>query len=200
MGSVNHKPIKPLTHKQSTFCYGMVQGLSQTEAYRAAYPGTKMSTKTMKEAASRLMRASNVIATIESLKAPAIKRVQATYEQWLQEIEAAAFCDARKYFTETGDLIPVHQLGDGEGVGLAGFEVVEIFAGQGEDRRVIGQTKKIKLGNKLSALELFGKATGYYQEKVEAPQSVLEMASTEFLVAMLQELKEKKARAMKVVN
>jgi len=68
------------------------------------------------------------------------------------------------------------------------------------DRKRIGYTKRIKLGNKLSALELFGKATGYYQDKVEAPQSALEMASTEFLVAMLQELKDKEARAMRVVN
>jgi len=189
-----------LTQKQQKFCYGIVQGLSQTEAYRAAYPGTKMATKTMKEAASRLMRNSNVLATIESLKAPAVEKVKASYERWLQEIEAAAFCDARKYFTETGDLLPVHQLGDGEGAGLAGFEVTEIFDGHGQERKLIGYTKKVKLGNKLSALELFGKATGYYQDKVEAPQSALEMASTEFLVAMVQELREKKERAMKVVN
>ena len=49
-------------------------------------------------------------------------------------------------------------------------------------------------------VELFGKATGYYQERQEAPASSLEMASTEFLVAMVQELRDKKARSLKVVN
>ena len=192
--------IKMLTSRQESFCHAIVQGMNQSDAYRAAYNTENLTEKSLHECASRVMRNVKVRSRIDEIRAPALKKVQASYEQWLQEIEAAAFCDARKYFTETGDLIPVHQLRDSDGVGLAGFEVVEIFAGQGEDRRVIGQTKKIKLGNKLSALELFGKATGYYQEKVEAPMSALEMASTEFLVAMVQELKEKKARAMKVIN
>jgi len=139
-------------------------------------------------------------ARILELQAPAVEKVKANYEQWLMEIEHAAFCDSRKFFDDKGQLIPIPELGDGSAAGLAGFEVTEIWAGEGEDRKQVGSTKKIKLGNKLSALELFGKATGYYQDKVEAPQSVLEMASTEFLVAMVQELKEKKARAMQVIN
>jgi len=48
--------------------------------------------------------------------------------------------------------------------------------------------EEIKASDKLKGLELFGKATGYYQDKVVAPQSELEAASTATLVAMLAEV------------
>jgi len=149
MDTQNEKPNKCLTYKQSAFCHEIVQGLSQTESYRAAYPGTKMSTKTMKEAASRLMRDSNVMATIKELKAPAVEKVKRSYEQWLQEVEDVAFVQTEQLDVKTSD--------------------------------------------KLKALELFSKATGYYQEKLETPMTALENTSTELLVAMLAELKERKA-------
>jgi len=101
MGSVNGKPDRCLTYKQSAFCDGIVEGKSQTEAYRAAYPGTKMSTKTMKEAASRLMRDSNVIATIQELQAPAVEKVKRSYEQWLQEVEDVAFVQTEQLEVKT---------------------------------------------------------------------------------------------------
>lgn len=51
-----------------------------------------------------------------------------------------------------------------------------------------GDTIEVKAPDKLKALELFGKATGYYQDKVVAPVSELEAASTATLVAMLAEV------------
>ena len=110
MGSVNGRPDKCLTYKQSAFCHGIVEGLSQTEAYRAAYPGTKMSTKTMKEAASRLMRVSNVIATIEELKAPAVEKVKRSYEKWLQEVENVAFVPSAQLEVKTPDTLKALEL------------------------------------------------------------------------------------------
>ncbi len=157
MGSVNGKPDRCLTYKQSAFCDGIVQGLSQTESYRAAYPGTKMSTKTMKEAASRLMRDSNVIATIQELQAPAVEKVKRSYEQWLQEVEDVAF-------------VKTEQL-------------------------------EVKTSDKLKALELFGKATGIYQEKMATPMSALEQLPNAELVFMLEELKARKAaREAKIIE
>jgi len=149
MDTQNEKPNRCLTYKQSAFCDGIVQGLSQTAAYRAAYPGTKMSAKTMKEAASRLIRDSNVIATIKELQAPAVEKVKRSYEQWLQEVEDVAF-------------VKTEQL-------------------------------EVKTSDKLKALELFGKATGIYQEKMATPMSALEQLPTAELVFMLAELKARKA-------
>jgi len=51
-----------------------------------------------------------------------------------------------------------------------------------------GDTIEVKAPDKLKALELFGKATGYYQDKVMAPGTELEQAATSTLVAMLAEV------------
>ena len=51
-----------------------------------------------------------------------------------------------------------------------------------------GDTIEVKAPDKLKALELFGKATGYYQDKVVAPGTELEQAATATLVAMLTEV------------
>ena len=60
---------------------------------------------------------------------------------------------------------------------------------------------EVKTPDKVKALELFGKATGFYQEKLETPLSALENTATDLLVAMLDELKERKRlREAKIID
>ena len=65
-----------LTSKQEKFCQAIIQGHNQSEAYRLAYGVKKATAKTINERASRLMANSKVIARIEELRAPAVKKVQ----------------------------------------------------------------------------------------------------------------------------
>jgi len=136
---------KPLTHKQETFCQSIVEGMNQSDAYREAYSTENKAVKTVHEAASRLMTNPKVVARVAALRAPAVERVQKSYEKWLAEVEGVAFTPN-------------------------------------------SAIEEIKASDKLKGLELFGKATGYYQDKVVAPVSELEAASTATLVAMLAEV------------
>ena len=201
MSDVNGKSDKALTHKQEDFARGIVRGMTQLEAYRTAYPGTKMSVKTMKEAASRLMRNSNVIATIEELKAPVVAKVRYNFEEWLNELQAVAFFDPRKLFDDSGKPLDVSDIPEDVAPAIAGFEANEIKVGTGDDAKVLGTTRKYKLANKLQALQLFGRATGYLQDKVVTPTSELEQTSTEMLLAMRDELLAwKAAREAKIIE
>jgi phage terminase small subunit len=66
---------------------------------------------------------------------------------------------------------------------------VEEFHGRGENRKRIGFTKKFKLADKLKALELFGKATGFYVERMEVEhKGPLADLSTAILLKMQAEL------------
>lgn len=76
-----------LTPKQIKFAQSIVSGMSQADAYRTAYPN-KMSDKTIVEAASRQMADSNVLAMIEKLRAPVIKRAQITLENHLNDLQS----------------------------------------------------------------------------------------------------------------
>ena len=57
-----------LTAKQELFVQNIIQGMSQADAYRSAYPKNKMSDKTVHEAASRLMANSKVTARLTELR------------------------------------------------------------------------------------------------------------------------------------
>ncbi len=138
-----------LTSKQKKFCQAIIQGHNQSAACRLAYGVKKATAKTINERASRLMANSKVVARVAELQAPAVKKAQRSYGDWLQRVEDVAF-------------VPLENL-------------------------------ELKSPDMLKALELFGKATGYYQEKLETPMTALENTSTELLVAMLAELKERKA-------
>ena len=76
-----------LTPKQEAFAQAIVTGVSQSDAYRAAYkvrPGTK--TETVNQAASRIMAGSNVTARVAELREPVAKKAQITLESHLEDL------------------------------------------------------------------------------------------------------------------
>ena len=78
-----------LTDNQETFVQKIIEGMSQAEAYRSAYPKNRMSDKTVWEAASRLMNNSKVVARLAELRnelaKPSIKTAQERLE-WLTQL------------------------------------------------------------------------------------------------------------------
>ena len=78
-----------LTAKQEQFVQGIITGMSQADAYRAAYSCQKMSDKTIWENASRLMSDTKVAARVSELRnelaKPSIMTAQKRLE-WLTEV------------------------------------------------------------------------------------------------------------------
>lgn len=78
-----------LTAKQEQFVQNVLQGMSQADAYRLAYPKQKMSDKTVWESASKLMANPKVSARLAELRmelaTPAIMSAQKRLE-WLTEL------------------------------------------------------------------------------------------------------------------
>jgi phage terminase small subunit len=87
----------------------------------------------------------------------------------MQEIARIAFQDARKYFDENGNLIPVQLLDDDAAAALAGMDIDELFEYVDGVKMKIGLTKKIKRYDKNKALEMLAKHFKLYGE-VEQPQ------------------------------
>lgn len=83
----------------------------------------------------------------------------------LKELARLAFSDPRKFFTETGTAVPIPQLDDDTAMALAGFEVVELFEGRGEDRVKTGELKKFKIADKGQNLERLGKYLGMFIDR-----------------------------------
>lgn len=73
-----------LTEKQEKFCLNIINGMSQADAYRDAYPGIKMSNKTVWERASVLAKNSKVKARIDELRAEFAKPYIMTAQERLE--------------------------------------------------------------------------------------------------------------------
>ena len=67
-----------------------------------------------------------------------------------------AFYDIRKFYDASGNLKKVPDLGDDQAGALAAFELEEQWEGSAEDGHEV-LTKKIKLWDKLRALDSLGK-------------------------------------------
>ena len=76
-----------LTPKQEAFAQALVTGMSQSDAYRAAFTvGAKTKPETVNQAASRLMADSNVAARVAELREPIAKKAQITLESHLDDL------------------------------------------------------------------------------------------------------------------
>ena len=201
MGSENGNPPKALTHKQEEFCRLVVQGESLSEAYRQSYDPKTMKEKTVWEKASRLRAMDKVLARIEELRIVGRETVECDHARWLGEIERMAFFDVRRIVGEDGKFLGLQELPDDVAPAIAAFEVDEITVGSGVNKKVLGTRRKFKLASKLNALEILGKALGYFSEQTATPINVLEQTSTEMLLAMQDELLARKAaREAKIIE
>lgn len=89
------------------------------------------------------------------------------FERTMQELMAIATHDIKDIFDEDGRLKPIEQWPDATRAAVAGFEVEELYASKGSDRVQSGWNKKVKLADKLRALELIGRNLGAWKDKVE---------------------------------
>lgn len=70
-----------LTPKQERFCQGIVSGLNQSDAYRAAYNCEGMLGDTINNNAYKLINDNDIATRIEQLRLPIAERVGRTLEQ-----------------------------------------------------------------------------------------------------------------------
>lgn len=163
-GAVASDATRSLNPRQRAFIAEYRKDKNATQAaVRAGY-----SEATARQIGSRLLTDVVIRAEIDSQEAEALAKVQAetgiTLERTLRAIAAVAFHDPRKFFDDKGNLKPIHELDDDTASALAGLEVLEEFAGSGEDRVHVGYTKKIKISERRGYLDMLMKHLGGYRE------------------------------------
>ena len=84
-----------LTEKQERFCQGIVSGMTQRAAYRAAYPSCKMSDESVDAVASRLANKSKIISRCEELRKPVIDKARYSLEEHVDFLRRLAILAAK---------------------------------------------------------------------------------------------------------
>lgn len=154
---------KNMTKKQEIFVAEYLTDLNATRAAIAA----GYSKKGAEQTGSVLLRNPKVAELIATKSEKRLQKLEISAEKVLQEIAKLAFFDPRKLFDKEGRPLSVPELDDDTAMAVAGLEVYEEYSGQGEDRKAIGLTRKIKIADKGINLERLGKHLKLFTDKVQ---------------------------------
>lgn len=157
---------KKLTSRESRFIAALLADPAQNATKAAIAAGYSPKTATVQ--ASRLLRKVH-IAEQRAAKADEMTAEYDISAKWvLNELAKIARSDPRKFFNKDGSPKDITALDDESAAGIAGFDVVELFDGsQGDQKHVTGLVKKVKLTDRIRALELLGKHQAAFTDKVE---------------------------------
>ena len=149
--------IVELTDQHIIFCKQyLAHNLNGTKAAIAA--GYEV--KSAGSHASRLLRNDQIIKYIDLLKKDLGKRIGITADMIALELAKIGFADLRKFYTENNSLQNINELSDEAAGAISSIEVFEEFEGQGENRQLIGFTRKLKMHDKVRSLESLAKMIG----------------------------------------
>ncbi len=170
--------------RHELFAQELAKGTSAQQAYYlAGYVGASN--------ISRLRSHPAIEARVEELLAQGARRTEVTAARTIAELGRIAFADIRGLFNKNGALKPVNQWPGDLARAVAALDTDELFDGSGRRRR-IGLARKVKLADKLRALDMLGRSFGLFKDKVEVRTSVEQMSDEE-LAALVAELRELRA-------
>ncbi|MCG6350611.1 terminase small subunit [Vibrio fluvialis] len=145
--------MSKLTDKQEMFCREYLIDLNATQAaIRAGY-----SAKTANAAAGRLLSKVSIQVRISELKHERVEEVKIDANYVLNRLVEIDQMDAADIINDDGSMRPISEWPKVWRTYLSGFDIAELWEGQGEDRQQVGLLKKIKWPDKVKNLELIGK-------------------------------------------
>jgi phage terminase small subunit len=148
-----------LTPKEKLFADEYLIDKNATRAHKAAYCSKSDNTAAVE--GHKLLRKPKIKAYISNKLEKVSKKAEITLERVLQEYGRIAFSDIRKIYDENSALKPIADLDDDSAAALAGIEVTEETDWKDGNKIVTGLTKKIRIHNKISALDSICKVMGW---------------------------------------
>lgn len=163
--------MSALTPRQAAFVREYLVDLNSTQAaIRAGY-----SARTAKQQGSRLMTNADVQSAIQAAQASREQRTEITADRVVAELARVAFGDVRRLYRGDGSLIGIPDLGDDAAALIGGFEVQR--SGSAEDGFVT--TSKVKVNDRLRALEMLGRHLGMFSDNVNLKHAFAAMPAIE---------------------
>lgn len=168
-----------LTPRQALFCKEYVIDFKGKDAaIRAGF-----SPRAADQQASRMLTVDKIRKEVDRLRREKEKRLEASADFVVRELMRIAKLDIRKAFNKDGSLKNIKSLPEDVARAISGVDIDELFDGRGEDRKMIGYNKKLRLCDKVKALELLGQHFGQFKPKDETNRP-------ELRITLLQIIKE----------
>jgi phage terminase small subunit len=147
--------------RQERFVAEYLIDLNATRAaIRAGY-----SAKTAHSAGPRLLENVGVAAAIAARRGAMLARLDLKAEHVLEQLRRLVHYDPAEFYDADGNMKPIHEIPAHARSAIAGLETDEIFEGRGEERVKVGETKKLKLSNRLDAVQTAMRHLGLLKDR-----------------------------------
>jgi phage terminase small subunit len=153
-----------LTEKQEKACQSFIQnGGNESDALRSAYNVSGMKNATINRNAHELFKNSKMVTRIKELQEKASKRNDITIDKILQHLKSYINFNPQEVLDENGALKNIHDLPKEVAMCISelNIDVINI------NKNVTQIKTKIKVYNKLDAIEKVAKHLGFYKEDNE---------------------------------
>jgi phage terminase small subunit len=145
-----------ITEKQRLFISEYQVDFNGTKAaIRAGY-----SPKRASEMAYQLLQIPTVRQALDRAMEERLRKIGVHAEKVLTRMAQLAFADIRKLYRPDGTLLPPNEWPDDIIPAVAGVETFEEYQGKGEDRVLVGYTKKVRLWDPNPSLTNMSKHLG----------------------------------------
>ena len=140
-----------LTPKQECFVTEYLVDLNATQAaIRAGYKP-----RSARTAAARNMSNDNIREAISAARQEQQERTEITADRVMQELARIALVDVRKLFDDEGNPLDISCIDDDTAAAISGLDVTK-------ESDIDVYVKKIRMADKLRALELLGRHLGMF--------------------------------------
>jgi hypothetical protein len=150
--------LEPLSYKQQKFCE---EYLLSFNAYRAALTAGYTDNTARK---GDLLHVPKIQAYLKDAMNRSAARAELTHDMLLRELMKVAFCNMGNYYDDQGDPKRMHELTDDEKAAISYYQRADVTAADGH---ISGELFKIKLHNKMAAIDKLCRHTGFYKAKWE---------------------------------
>lgn len=150
-----------LTLKQENFAMAYIETANASEAYRRAYDVSNMSPAAIEVEACRLLANPKVALRITILQAQHRKRHDVTIDRLVQELANIAYANPKDYFEWGPDGVKVRDCKE------LTEQQSSVIAEVSQTVTPGGGTIKVKLADKLSAIDKLGKHLGMFIDRHE---------------------------------
>lgn len=144
--------LRDLSIIEEKFChYYLVNRNGTDAAIKAGY-----SRKVAASEACILLRQHNIRLRINELIKKQLDKVDLKTSTIIRELMNSAMVNITDAYNEDGTIKPLHEMPESLQKAIISIETEEIYTGSGEERRAVGQARKIKIHDRVSSLKLLG--------------------------------------------
>lgn len=154
-----------LTSARLEFARLLAEGHTQIESFQLAYPNSKRSSGSLRVEACRLAANPDIQAEVDRHVARNTKRNDASLDEVIKAMSEWLRFDPLSLVDEDDCIKPLKEMDPATRASIVEITVVELFEGGGEDKRKIGELKKVKLVDKRATADMFLRKFGAYIDR-----------------------------------